>query len=1268
ITGPGATVLTVSGGGPSSSFSVFTMYYWVTACISGLTISNGNADSGGGVYNDGSLTLANDTLSGNSATDGGGVYNDGSLTLANDTLSGNSAYDYGGGVDNYGTVTLTNDTLSENSADYYGGGISNWDGTVTLTNDTLSGNSATAGGGISNYGGTMTLTNDTLSGNSATADGGGVYNDNYGTATLTNDTLSGNSADYGGGIYNDPSGTVTPGNTIIAGNTASFAGPDVSGGVTSQGSNLIGKTDGSSGWVATDLTGTVASPLDPQLNALADNGGPTETMALLPGSPAIDAGSNALANEYSLATDQRGAGFPRIVNGTVDIGAFEAQQETTTTVVTASPSTSVSGQTVTFTATVAPQAGSAVPTATGSIQFEIDGSNFGSPVALVNGSATSAAISSLSVASHTVSALYASNSADFMASTGSTSITVEAATQLNIQSVVNNAPSAGGSVTLQTTSSGDVSTAVQAVNGANPSSPVTVTLDLGGASTSPTTAFEASSNVQVDLTSSSGNATVSNATVTSGTVVVAASVAPVDWTVNGGNVIVNGSASAGDFIVNGGTVTLADGTVITGNSPAIIVNGGTVVLQGVTAKTATNSPTIVVNDGGSLTIRNSTIEELTGYAQAAILINGGTVDLGSTLSPGHNVLNVNGTGELVHNATSSSVPDIGNTLEVNGTPLLAPYLSFTALASSSASSVYGQSVTLTADVRAANTSDGTPSGVVAFLDTTTGANLGSASVTNGVATLITSALAVGSHIITADYEGNSSFAFSLSTLTQTVQQDSTTTSVTLSASTASFGQAVTFTAKIAANAPGSGTPSGTFDFYDTTTSTDLTPGGVALSSGTATFSTTSLAVGSHTIKASYSGDTNFIASSASTGTVTIGQSIIVLDPSAGGALSLSGNASINLTGGVYVDSRSSTALSASGNAQVKASVIDVHGGVQKSGSASFSPTPIAGAATVPDPLASLAAPSTSDLTNCGSESLSGNSSATINPGIYSQISVSGNGTLTLNSGIYIIEGGGFTVSGNASVSGSGVMIFNAGSKYPTTGGTYGSITLSGNGSYKLSPPATGAYAGIVIFQTRDNSKALTVSGNASGVTGTVYAPAAQLAESGNAALNAAVIVDTMTVSGNGIANTLTLDAPSGTVAYTPAQIRAAYGISKLSLDGSGQTIAIVDAYDDPSIYQALDAFDSQFGLTGSAPTLYNQYGPASSFLTMLNQYGQATSLPSTNPNGPGTSNWELEEALDVEWAHAIAPGAQIILVEANSQSLSDLMASVATAASQPGVS
>ena len=92
-------------------------------------------------------------------------------------------------------------------------------------------------------------------------------------------------------------------------------------------------------------------------------------------------------------------------------------------------------------------------------------------------------------------------------------------------------------------------------------------------------------------------------------------------------------------------------------------------------------------------------------------------------------------------------------------------------------------------------------------------------------------------------------------------------------------------------------------------------------------------------------DGNFLASSTTISTITINQSIIVLDPTAGGALSLSGNASIKIAGGVYVDSSSSTALSASGNAAVKASVIDVHGGVQKSGNASFSPAPITGAAT-----------------------------------------------------------------------------------------------------------------------------------------------------------------------------------------------------------------------------------------------------------------------------------------------------------------------------------
>ena len=109
----------------------------------------------------------------------------------------------------------------------------------------------------------------------------------------------------------------------------------------------------------------------------------------------------------------------------------------------------------------------------------------------------------------------------------------------------------------------------------------------------------------------------------------------------------------------------------------------------------------------------------------------------------------------------------------------------------------------------------------------------------------------------------------------------------------------------------------------------------------------------------------------------------------------------------------------------------------RSGNASLSPAPVTGAPVLA--VASLPSPSTTGMTNYGSFSLGGNSSATIQPGIYSSISVSGNAKLTMAPGIYIIEGGGFSVSGNASVTGSGVMIVNAGINYPGTGGTYGSI-------------------------------------------------------------------------------------------------------------------------------------------------------------------------------------------------------------------------------------
>lgn len=188
---------------------------------------------------------------------------------------------------------------------------------------------------------------------------------------------------------------------------------------------------------------------------------------------------------------------------------------------------------------------------------------------------------------------------------------------------------------------------------------------------------------------------------------------------------------------------------------------------------------------------------------------------------------------------------------------------------------------------------------------------------------------------------------------------------------------------------------------------------------------------------------------------------------------------------------------------------------------------------VADPLAGLAVPVAEalGLSKMGSLSLGGNLSQTVGPGVYSQISVSGGASLTLEPGIYIITGGGFTVSGNASVSvsgpsspltGSGVMIYNAGSSYDVAtggdGGSFGAINFSGDGTVALAQPTIGTYAGVTIFQVRDNPSTLSFSGSsAEGTGGTIYAADAQLSISGGAQLQSPIIVNTLTLSGNGSA-------------------------------------------------------------------------------------------------------------------------------------------------------
>jgi hypothetical protein len=275
------------------------------------------------------------------------------------------------------------------------------------------------------------------------------------------------------------------------------------------------------------------------------------------------------------------------------------------------------------------------------------------------------------------------------------------------------------------------------------------------------------------------------------------------------------------------------------------------------------------------------------------------------------------------------------------------------------------------------------------------------------------------------------------------------------------------------------------------------------------------------------------------GTLTVAAlpgSVFVLNGSVSGALTVSGNARLATGGNLIVDSSSPSALSASGKAAVSATSIQIVGAFQKSGNATLS-TPLAtGAAYVSDPLATLAAPTLTGLTNYGSVNVAGNSApAPLNPGIYTSIKASGNAILRLQPGVYVIAGGGISVTGNASVSvlpindpnfrpspvtGNGVLIYNAGSNVLGGSGTpsYGGITLSGNGTVSLPAPPLGTYAGILIFQARDNTRAMSLSGNATtGITGTIYAPAALLSLSGNAQLRTQVtlVVNQLQVSGNG---------------------------------------------------------------------------------------------------------------------------------------------------------
>lgn len=337
ILSPGASIVTVSGNNASRVFFMKAATT-IDVQLSGLTITQGNISSnmfGGGIHTTNvNLTVQKSIITANKASFAGGMDIDfGSLTLVDSVVSNNSGAGAIGGVSVFEVTnfTITRSTVSGNSSSGQIGGLYANTTSLTISDSTISGNtSSNRGGGlmiVANGTVAATIINSTISGNTAAGNGAGIFLGIpggltfNGTLTVRNSTITNNksTAGSGGGIGRfSGAGTITLESTIVSGNMAAAGGPDLyTAGTVNSKVSLIGNISGVTTFNPDAFT-LLSLGKSPLLGALADNGGPTQTHALLSNSPAINNG----ANPQLLATDQRGRN--RAVDN-IDIGAFELQ-------------------------------------------------------------------------------------------------------------------------------------------------------------------------------------------------------------------------------------------------------------------------------------------------------------------------------------------------------------------------------------------------------------------------------------------------------------------------------------------------------------------------------------------------------------------------------------------------------------------------------------------------------------------------------------------------------------------------------------------------------------------------------------------------------------------------------------------------------------------------------------------------------------------------------------------------------------------------------
>jgi hypothetical protein len=596
------------------------------------------------------------------------------------------------------------------------------------------------------------------------------------------------------------------------------------------------------------------------------------------------------------------------------------------TVVSTSVSPAVYGQSITFTASVSAGAGNGTPT--GSVQFQIDGSNFGSPVNLTNGAAASGAVSNLSVTNHTIQALY-SGDATFASSTasltqsvakGSTSTVVSSSPS---QSVFGQVVSFTASISVLSPSSGVPTGTIQfMIDGGSLGTPVSLSTTGGAITASFTTASMAVGSHTI-AASYSGDASFSSSSAAALTLIVGKATTSsalgvsAQASVFGQSVSFTATvsvASPGAGMPSGTVQFVVDGSNA-GSPVNVSTAGGVTAASFSTASLATGVHTVVASYSGDASFTSSTATALTQTVSKAMTgtvlvssanpsISGQSVIFSATVVPiapgggpltgtvqfvidGSNVgspVSLDSVGGVLSSSFSTALLPGTHTIiasysgDANFTSSLSSMLTqtvgkaatATVVSSTANPSVFGQSILFAATVTNTTSGAGTPTGTVQFV--IDGANFGSpVHLVGGVATSSAAgSLSVDAHTIQAVYSGDGIFTGSTGIVTQSVNKATTSTVVKASINPVISGQILSFTATIGVGSPGAGTPSGSVQFViDGANAGSPVKVNNAGSVLTASFAPSSLAVGIHTIVASYSGDGNFIGSTANAITVTV---------------------------------------------------------------------------------------------------------------------------------------------------------------------------------------------------------------------------------------------------------------------------------------------------------------------------------------------------------------------------------------------------------------